>query len=109
MYLSPKEGINVVNISLNSFVPTEQPVWNNRPTIYILYVNGKENVPLNFYVDFEVPENWDGLILDIAIAGKYIHENVNVLTAEFENFLASFPEWTVLTTVALAHYESWIY
>lgn len=84
-------------------------MWNTRPTIYILYVNGKEVSPLNFYVDFTVPENWTGALVDIAIIGKYIHETDNVLTEEFQSFLERFPNWTVFTTIALAHYESWVY
>lgn len=109
LYMSPKKGISFLNISLNNFVPTEQPLWNERPTIYILYVNGKEITPLNFYVDFAVPFEWSSPVVDIAVVGKYIHEDESVYTEEFQNFLNSFPEWTVLTTIALAHYESWIY
>ncbi|KRT80146.1 hypothetical protein AMK59_7495, partial [Oryctes borbonicus] len=109
IYLSPKEAISFLNISLNAFVPTEQPLWHNRPTLYILYANGKENVPLHFFVDFEVPEDWNELVVDIAVVGKYNQADDNVYTEEFQDFINSFPDWTVLTRIALAHYESWIY
>ncbi|GJQ76385.1 hypothetical protein Trydic_g2102 [Trypoxylus dichotomus] len=109
IYLSPKEGINFLNISLNTFLPTEQPLWNNRPTLYILYANGKENVPLHFFVDFELPENWSKSIVDIAVVGKYNQADNNIYTKEFQDFMNSFPEWTVITTIALAYYESWVY
>lgn len=111
VYLSPKESFKVVNISLNDFVPDEQPTWNGRPTIYILYVYGKEPAPLNFYIDIETTEGFSENVaaVDIAVTGKYIHDKKIRKTNEFQTFLDSFPDWSVITMIALGYYESWVF
>nr|XP_022904542.1 endoplasmic reticulum metallopeptidase 1-like [Onthophagus taurus] len=108
VYLSPKLGIQFLETNLNDFIPNEQPLWNGRPTLYILYVYGKEPALLQFYVDFLVPNEWNEKVLDVAVTGKYLHDKINPQTDHYKRFLDQFPDFAAINTQALGYYESWI-
>lgn len=107
VYLSPKDGAKIVNISLVTKVPESVPVWNNRPVYLIIYVYGVEAKPLTFQFDVEIPSNWNATTtVDIAVVGWYVHKR-DLKTPSFQKFLDQFPDWADAQGW-LGAFESWV-
>lgn len=106
IYLSPKLNIRLLNTSFDSIVPENVPIWNNRPIYFVNYVWGVSKAPLNFRIDLEVPENWNGTSIEIGISGKGVHDARNRYTVQFRSFLDDFPKWADIIR-AVANFKSW--
>ncbi|RZC42917.1 endoplasmic reticulum metallopeptidase 1-like [Asbolus verrucosus] len=108
LYLSPKRGVKVLNISLMDRMPPEgdKAVWNERDLYFILHIYGKQAAPLRFSFDVEVPANSSGVTTEIAVSGIYVHDEINRKVPHYVQFLNEFPDWVDLTAW-LGSYESW--
>lgn len=108
VYFSPRNEINLIDISLISKTPTDSIMWNGRPTYIIMYSWLKERTPLTFCMEFRVPTNWSKPIIDIALTGIYLNDKTHVKTPQFLQFLTDFPKWTNVIAW-LGVYEAWVY
>lgn len=108
IYLSPKENVELKNISLlnDSMAPSVE--WNNRPTYIIVHTYGKEKTDLNFQFDVKLPQMWynHSSTVDIALIGSYVHKRI-VRTPQYLEFLKKFPKWADVVPFVGA-YESWM-
>lgn len=107
VYISPRDGAEVRNISLA--VVTATPVNSldsGRPLYFINYVWGRRPRDLEFYIDLEVESDGTAGILDIAVSGKDVHGVKS--TPEFQKFLKQFPDWADVTA-AQATFESFVF
>lgn len=106
IYLSPKVAMHLVNISFDTVIPQNAPVWNGRSIYFVNYAWGVSKVPLQFSVELEVPDNWNKTTMEIAISGKYVHDEKNKYTVQFRAFMDDFPKWANIVP-AVANFESW--
>jgi len=112
IYISPKTNFNLTSISLTPELPPEPIIWNDRPLYTILYTGGKNYPPLSFSLQFEAQNGNGGSestsTFDIALVGRYLHDNINEKTPHFKQFLSEFPDWTDVAAW-LSAYASWVY
>lgn len=107
VYLSPKQGGRIAEISLVDKVPENVPLWNDRPIYLIGYTYGIETTPLTFQFDVEVPHNWNATIsVEIAVVGWYVHKR-DLKTPSYQKFLDGFPDWADAQGW-LGAFESWV-
>ncbi|KAL3287811.1 hypothetical protein HHI36_002272 [Cryptolaemus montrouzieri] len=106
-YLSPKKNLKLLSMSLVDKLADEDVLWNDRPYYFFVYTCGKEVVPVEAIFDFSVPENHSGPVMDIAVAGNYVHPKKFRMTPDFKKFLSKFPDWADMTAW-VANYQSWI-
>ncbi|XP_060528272.1 endoplasmic reticulum metallopeptidase 1-like isoform X4 [Cylas formicarius] len=104
LYLAPKESVTVTNLSLVDEVKPSAATFKHRPVYFVLYQRGKGGNNFSFTLDVEVPGNWNGTAMDIAVTCRYVHEDTMNRTPEFKTFLSQFPEWADLTAWVAAYY-----
>ncbi|XP_017781719.1 PREDICTED: endoplasmic reticulum metallopeptidase 1-like [Nicrophorus vespilloides] len=105
IYFAPKEDVKLLKIGFLKEVPNNEMTWNGRPAYYISYASGGPTF-FQFSLVFETPKDWDKNVLDIAVAGKYIHDVQ--MSNDYVKFLSKFPVWTFVNPW-VATYESWAY
>ncbi|XP_011497152.1 PREDICTED: endoplasmic reticulum metallopeptidase 1-like [Ceratosolen solmsi marchali] len=103
--ISPYKDIQLTKWSILNEKPLQGPIWNKRETYFVYYSCVKDCEPLNFSVELNIPKNYNGQSLSIALAGHFLHgENQHSL--KFKTFLSQFPTWSVITSWT-ASYTSW--
>ncbi|XP_025831142.1 endoplasmic reticulum metallopeptidase 1 isoform X2 [Agrilus planipennis] len=104
--ISPKLGVELTKWSLVKGPPLAGPLWNGRATYFIYYSYGVAYAPLEFSMDFKVPENHEGPVMDIAVTAHYQFGPAKA-GKTFEKFVKQFPVWTTINYWT-ATYESWV-
>lgn len=103
--LSPVLGVELRNWSLVEGIPlAATPLWNNRKTYFVYYGYAGEPQPLKFSMDFKVPKEHTGPILDLALSS---HFQFDYTSPQFTKLMEQFPPWTAVTYWS-ANFESWI-
>lgn len=103
--ISPVIGVEIDNWSLPTDGPLAGPVWNGRNTYFVYYAYGLEPKPFVFSIDFKVPKNHKGPIIDLAVNSHYLFGPGKV-TKELKQLVNQFPSWTAVTHWT-ASYDSW--
>lgn len=99
LYVSPRRGIDLLSLSLADQTITEGVGWKNQKVYNILYTSGVNPI-VPFMFDLTVKDSNEmplQKMLDIAIVGKYVHNELNQNTPAFNVFLWKFPKWTTQT------------
>ncbi|KAL3286357.1 hypothetical protein HHI36_000864 [Cryptolaemus montrouzieri] len=104
--MSPVFGVTLKQWSLESKQPLAGPIWNGRNTYFIYYTYGLNPVPFNFYIDFEVPSNHSGPLMDFAVTTHHLFGK-NKKSEPLEKIVQQFPSWTTVTAWT-AIYKSWL-
>uniref|UniRef100_A0A1B6BYM8 FXNA-like protease n=1 Tax=Clastoptera arizonana TaxID=38151 RepID=A0A1B6BYM8_9HEMI len=103
----PKPNINLVGWSLTDSLPIPSHTWSDRPSYLMRYTRGLSAPIWQFWFDLEVPPDYGGPSLDIAVVGHYFHEERH-RTTTFKDFLKKIPEWAHVTAWT-ATYKSYIF
>uniref|UniRef100_A0A1Y1MFR8 FXNA-like protease n=1 Tax=Photinus pyralis TaxID=7054 RepID=A0A1Y1MFR8_PHOPY len=104
--VSPVLGVTLERWSLVNEKPlAAAPLWNGRFTYFIYYCYAGDSVPLVFSMDFQVPGNHSGAIMDFGIISHYQFEQVSPV---FDNMIKRFPPWTAMTYWT-STVETWIF
>ncbi|KAK4885667.1 hypothetical protein RN001_001938 [Aquatica leii] len=104
--ISPTLGLELKSWSVVEGKPlAAAPLWNNRQTYFIYYGYSGDSVALNFSMDFKIPLQHSGPIMDIGIISHYQFEP---LAPEFSEMIEKFPSWTALTYWT-STVETWIF
>ncbi|CAH1280027.1 unnamed protein product [Diabrotica balteata] len=104
--ISPVLGVEITDWSIPTQEPLAGPLWNGRKTYFIYYAYGLEPVPITVTIDFKVPSEHKGPIMDLAVTSHYLF-GPGKATKEFKKFINEFPSWTAINYWT-ASYESWI-
>ncbi|KRT84651.1 hypothetical protein AMK59_725, partial [Oryctes borbonicus] len=104
---SPVSGVELDSWSLSSNPLLTTIPWNQRQTYFIFYGCGYELVPLKFSLNFKVPKEHTGPIVDVAATGHYFF-GPSKNTEDFRKIISQFPPWTAVTSWS-ASYESWVF
>ncbi|XP_050500208.1 endoplasmic reticulum metallopeptidase 1-like isoform X1 [Diabrotica virgifera virgifera] len=97
VFMVPKEGMKMVNISLLEKVPKFINSFHGRPLVFLNSVAGESPTTLTITFDMEVPENYEGPTMDIAISSIFVHSKTAIKTPYYQQFLQQFPDWADLT------------
>ncbi|XP_044738212.1 endoplasmic reticulum metallopeptidase 1-like isoform X2 [Chrysoperla carnea] len=109
LFISPKPGSKLIGWSFLDEIPPSGPLWNDRPTYFVIYGRGKEtrNDDWVFHLDIEVPQGTTDPILDITLTGHLTHDD-KLQTPAYKIFLSKFPKWTQ-TIAWISSYKSWVF
>ncbi|KAJ8936603.1 hypothetical protein NQ314_012218 [Rhamnusium bicolor] len=107
MYMLPKPNMKIVRISLIESLKQSDYSYDNKQLYFILFTYGKDPANLTFTFDVEVPSDYNGTTLHLALSAVYVHDNKFVKTPYYLNVLKQFPEWADVTA-QLASYSSYI-
>lgn len=104
IFIGLKAPAKIVNWSFNNTMLRD----NWEPPYFIYYSYGKDNSPLDFYIDVETTNvNSSKQNLEIGIGGHWIHQP-HVRTDGYEKFIQSFPNYAYVADWP-AFYESWLF
>ncbi|KAL1493675.1 hypothetical protein ABEB36_009373 [Hypothenemus hampei] len=104
--ISPILGIEIDGWSIPTPEPLPGPLWNGRNTYFIYYAYGLEPVPFQFWINFKIPSNHKGAIMDFAVTSHYLF-GPGKASKDLKRFVSQFPSWSAVTYWT-ATYESWI-
>ncbi|KAJ8939085.1 hypothetical protein NQ314_011239 [Rhamnusium bicolor] len=104
--ISPVSGVQLEKWSLKTHKLLAGPLWNGRDTYFIYYAYGLDPVPLVFSMDFKIPPNHSGPVMDFAVNSHYLF-GPGKTSEDLNNLINQFPSWTAVTFWT-ASYESWI-
>ncbi|CAH0550191.1 unnamed protein product [Brassicogethes aeneus] len=104
--ISPVPGVSLDKWSIPTSSPLAGPKWKNRETYFVYYAYGLKPVPLRFSMDFKIPQNHKGPVMDFAVTSHYLF-GPGKTTKALEKLVSQFPHWTAVTSWT-ASYESWI-
>ncbi|CAG9830170.1 unnamed protein product [Diabrotica balteata] len=97
VFMVPKEGMKMLNISLLDKLPKFINSFHGRPLVFLNSVAGESPTTLTITFDMEVPENYEGPTIDVAISSIFVHSKLAVKTPYYQQFLQQFPDWADLT------------
>ncbi|XP_060528863.1 endoplasmic reticulum metallopeptidase 1-like [Cylas formicarius] len=103
---SPVRGVKILNWSLPPDHPLAGPSWQGRDTYFIYYAYGLDPVPLNFSIDFEIPPDHIGPVMDLAVTSHYLFGKGKT-SKHLSDLVVQFPSWSAVTYWT-ASYESWV-
>ncbi|XP_065367160.1 endoplasmic reticulum metallopeptidase 1 [Calliphora vicina] len=102
IYIDPLANVNVRNWSFDP-IPLQT---NYKPPYFIYHVYSMVDTPLEFWIEIEHDTLLvEGPYLHLGI-GAHFQYHTHTYTAEFQDFLKTFPDWSYATNWA-ASYESW--
>ncbi|XP_075216314.1 endoplasmic reticulum metallopeptidase 1-like [Lycorma delicatula] len=107
LVVSPAEGVKLVNWSLVQSKPLAGPKWNHRDTYFVYYSCASEPEPWVFWIDFQVPSEQAGSLVDVGLSGHFLHGALQT-SVRLRRFLSQYPPWTV-TSGWTATYKSYIF
>ncbi|CAG9768481.1 unnamed protein product [Ceutorhynchus assimilis] len=100
-YITPRANVTFVNTSLIDTVKPLRYTFQGRLVYVILYQLGKsDGTPLTFDFIMETSAHHKGPVVDLAVSGRYVHENRIQKSAAYLEFLGQFPKW--------AHPIAWV-
>lgn len=103
--LSPVPGVQLVGWDLTSEPLLTSIPWNGRDQYFIFYASGTKLEPFEFYLEFKVPTNHVGYIIDLATTTQFMFGPLKMST-DFKEFAKKFPPWTAVSAWS-ATYDSW--
>lgn len=100
IFFNPLNQSQLVSWSVCDEFPTKK--FFKESTYFLTFRNGIDSNSFQFYLDFKVPENYEGAVFDIALAAH--HTNYEVThTKEFKQFLSRYPDWVTLTPIVSSY------
>lgn len=103
---SPVQGVDLLRWSLSSPPLETTYLWNGRKTYFIYFGRGDKFETFDVNLEFMVPKDHEGHIIDLAVTSHYLFGN-SKSSVSFKNFVKQFPPWTAVCYWS-STYESWL-
>ncbi|KAJ8924322.1 hypothetical protein NQ315_007115 [Exocentrus adspersus] len=107
IYLVPRNSTKLLHMNLVETVKQPEYNYKKRQLYFLLHTYGKDPADLTFTFDMEVPPNYNGTTVDVAVTAQYVHENKFIKTPYYAQLLKEFPDWADVTAW-LGSYSSYI-
>ncbi|KAK9891008.1 hypothetical protein WA026_013341 [Henosepilachna vigintioctopunctata] len=106
-YVWSKKNSKLIGMNFLDEMTDRDIRWEDRSYYFFVYTCGKKLEPLNAVLDFSVPQNHSGPVLDISVVGNYVHPKKIRRSPDFDKMLSKFPYWADLTAW-VADYKTWV-
>ncbi|KAG4071651.1 hypothetical protein HA402_011805 [Bradysia odoriphaga] len=95
IFLRALNGSEILDWSFSTSLPKKVSEFQNGPLYFIFIGHGKVNLEYNFFIDIQRANPIQPSIA-LTTVGHYTHHD-EYQTAEFQNFINSFPPWAHVT------------